>query len=121
MDGKGENEGRSRRSGSTRLPEPESLADYFRRRSLARLEKVKTKSRRCHRPFSRLNSPSLLHLRRFQRGGFLPCDCALDRRLHLLEGADFDLTHALARYAELGCQVLERHRLIRKSPRLEDA
>src|SRR5262245_58573208 len=56
-----------------------------------------------------------------QRPGLLLGDRALDRGLHLLEGADLDLADALARDAELGCEILERHRLVGEPPCLEDA
>src|SRR5262249_21747984 len=47
---------------------------------------------------------------------------ALDHRLlHLLDSADFDRTHALARHAELFRELLERDRLLGEAPRLEDA
>src|SRR3954471_16362922 len=59
--------------------------------------------------------------RGFQRGLFGFCDRALDRGLHLLEGADLDLADALARHAELGSKVFQRHRLIGEAARLEDA
>src|SRR4051794_16162760 len=59
--------------------------------------------------------------RGFQRGLFGLCDRALDRGLHLLEGADLDLADALARHAELGSKVFQRHRLIGEAARLEDA
>src|SRR5689334_19724650 len=39
-------------------------------------------------------------------------DIALDRFLHLLEGPHFDLSHALARYAELIGELLQRDRLV---------
>src|SRR5262249_52377339 len=45
----------------------------------------------------------------------------LHRLLHLLEGAHLDLAHAFARHTELGRQILERDRVVGKSPRLEDA
>src|SRR6185369_849341 len=48
-------------------------------------------------------------------------DAALDRLLHLLERANFDLTHALARDAELGGQLLERDWIVGQAARLEDA
>src|SRR5262249_8193070 len=54
--------------------------------------------------------------RRFHRG-----DAVLHRLLHLLEGAHLDLAHALARHAELGGKVFERHRLVRQAPRLQHA
>src|SRR5687767_9197382 len=54
--------------------------------------------------------------RRFHRG-----DAVLHRLLHLLEGAHFDLAHAFARDAELGGEVLERHRVLGEAARLEDA
>src|SRR5262249_40362863 len=60
-------------------------------------------------------------VRRFQCRGFLLRDRALDRRLHLLEGADLDLAHALARHAELGREIFQRHRLVGKATGLEDA
>src|ERR1700761_1818383 len=53
--------------------------------------------------------------------GFLPGDRALHGRLHLFEGADFDLPHAFARHAEFGSEVFQRHRIFRQTPRLEDA
>src|SRR2546430_1842643 len=52
---------------------------------------------------------------------FLPCNGALDRGLHLLEGADLDLPHAFAGDAEFGGKIFQRHRVLRKAPRLEDA
>src|SRR6478609_11019929 len=64
---------------------------------------------------------SLRLVRGFQRGLFGPCDRALDRGLHLLEGADLDLADALARHAELGSKVFQRHRLIGEATGLEDA
>src|SRR3979490_1029098 len=60
-------------------------------------------------------------MRGFERCRFLSGDRAFDGRLHLLEGADFDLPHAFARYAEFGGEVFQRHRLFRQAPRLEDA
>src|SRR5689334_17472664 len=60
-------------------------------------------------------------VRGFQRGLLRLRDGALDGRLHLLEGADLDLPHALARHAEFGGKVFQRHRLFRQTPRLEDA
>src|SRR5262249_17739566 len=51
----------------------------------------------------------------------LACDLALDRGLHLFKGADLDLAHALARHAELGSKIFQRHRLFRETTRLEDA
>src|SRR5215472_18344510 len=48
-------------------------------------------------------------------------DRDLHRPPHLLEGAHLDLTHALARDAELHRQILERHRIIGELARLEDA
>src|SRR3954469_22502283 len=68
---------------------------------------------------SLLNAPG--SVRGFQRGLFLAGNGALDGRLHLLEGADLDLPHTLARHAELGGQVFQRHRIFRQTPRLEDA
>src|ERR1700738_1860912 len=59
--------------------------------------------------------------RGFQCGLFLPGNRAFHGRLHLLEGADLDLPHALARHAEFGGEVFQRHRLFRPTPRLEDA
>src|SRR5262249_59602379 len=55
----------------------------------------------------------LLRLRRWDLGP--------DYSLYLVEGAHLDLAHALARDPELGGQVLERDRIIRQPPRLEDA
>src|ERR1700720_2939828 len=49
------------------------------------------------------------------------CDRDLHSPLRLLEGAHLDLTHALARDAELHRQILERHRIIGELARLEDA
>ncbi len=46
---------------------------------------------------------------------------ALDGLLHLLEGPDLDLADALARDAELGRKVLERHRILGEAAGLEDA
>src|SRR2546422_10974594 len=48
-------------------------------------------------------------------------DAVLHRVLHLLEGAHLDLPHPLARDAELVSKLLERDRIIREAPRLEDA
>ena len=47
-------------------------------------------------------------------------DRDLHRPLHLLEGAHLDLTHALARDAELHRQILERDRVVGEPARLED-
>src|SRR5664280_2654052 len=67
---------------------------------------------------------ALMHRRRYRRR-FLrllqSSDTILHRLLHLLEGAHLDLTHALARDAEFGCQILERDRIVRQAARLEDA
>jgi len=41
--------------------------------------------------------------------------------LHLFKGVHLDLTHALARHAELVGELMERDRLVGKPPRLEDA
>ena len=49
------------------------------------------------------------------------CDRDLDRPLHLLEGARFDLPHTLTRDAKLGGQLLQRERLISEATPLEDA
>src|SRR6201993_5535293 len=49
------------------------------------------------------------------------CDRDLHSPLHLLEGAHLDLTHALARDAELHRQILERHRIIGELACFEDA
>src|SRR6516164_11652033 len=68
-----------------------------------------------------IQSVTLQSERSFKRRRFLSGDRALDRRLHLLEGADLDLAHALPRYAELGREIFQRHRLVGEPPRLEDA
>ena len=60
-------------------------------------------------------------MRGFQRGRFLAGDRALDRGLHLLEGADLDLPHTFARHAEFGRQIFQRYRLVGEAPCLEDA
>ena len=44
-----------------------------------------------------------------------------NRLLHLFERAHLDLPYALARNVELGRQVLQRHRIVGETPRLEDA
>src|SRR6516225_515068 len=63
-----------------------------------------------------------MHLQRGRaRARFHGREAVLYRPLHLLEGAHLDLTHALARHAELGRQVLERDRVIDEPARLEDA
>src|ERR1700690_3156469 len=85
------------------------------------------KSRRCRRLSSHVLSRTSLAptprrlMRGVECGFFLPGDGALDRGLHLLEGADLDLPHALARHTELAREVFQRHRVFRKTPRLEDA
>ena len=48
-------------------------------------------------------------------------DLGLHRLLHLLEGAHLDLADALARHAELGGEVLQRHRVVGEPAGLEDA
>src|ERR1700749_2898351 len=48
-------------------------------------------------------------VRGFQRGLFSAGDGALDRRLHLFKGADFDLAHAFARHPEFGVEIFQRH------------
>src|SRR3982750_2080256 len=58
--------------------------------------------------------------RSFQRLLLLAGDGALDRRLHLFKGADFDLPYAFARHAEFGGEIFQRHRLFGQTPRLED-
>src|ERR1035437_9906010 len=67
---------------------------------------------------------ALMHRRRNRRR-FLrllqSSDTILHRLLHLLEGAHFDLAHALARDAEFGCQILERDRIVRQAAPREDA
>src|SRR5690606_15328397 len=45
----------------------------------------------------------------------------LDGLLHLLEGADLDLAHALAGDAELAGEILERDRVVAQAACLEDA
>src|ERR1039458_10330355 len=67
---------------------------------------------------------ALMHRRRNRRR-FLrllqSSDTILHRLLHLLEGAHFDLAHALARDAQFGCQILERDRIRRQAAGLQDA
>src|SRR5262249_62264659 len=60
-------------------------------------------------------------LRQQRRRSFHHGDAVLHGPLHLLQGADLDLAHALARHAELGGQVLERDRIVGKPAGLEDA
>src|SRR3984893_16304569 len=78
------------------------------------------KTRRCRR-LSLLHQHREKLMRGFQGGLFLTGDGALHGRLHLLEGADLDLPHAFARYAEFAREVFQRHRIFRQPPRLEDA
>ena len=60
-------------------------------------------------------------MRRQRRRSFHHGDAVLHRLLYLLEGTHAYLAHALARDAELGGEVLERHRLVGEPARLEDA
>src|SRR5215831_16852540 len=68
---------------------------------------------------SHANCELLLSMRAFRplHGG----DPMPDSVLHLLEGAHLDLTHAFARHAELGRQILKRDRVVGEPARLEDA
>src|SRR5262249_8244258 len=60
-------------------------------------------------------------LRQQRRRSFHHGDAVLHGPLHLLQGADLDLAHALARHAELGGQVLERDRIVGKPAGLAGA
>src|SRR5580704_18556544 len=52
---------------------------------------------------------------------FYACDTILYCFLHLLKGMHLDLPHALARHAVLVGELIERDRLVGKTPPLEDA
>ncbi len=52
---------------------------------------------------------------------FVARDTILYCLLHLLKGVHLDLTHALARHAELIGELIERDRFVGKPPRLEEA
>src|SRR5215468_1903165 len=76
--------------------------------------------RHVHWQFSTTGEGSKL-MRWQRRWSFHHSDAVLHRLLHLLEGTHAYLVHALARYAELVRELIERDRLFGESARLEDA
>src|SRR5262249_52641740 len=88
------------------------IAIGLRRELVARAVRLNASAR----PISVRRERLVLLLRCFHGGHVV-----LHRLLHLFKGAHLDLTHALARDAELVGKLLERNGVVGKPTRLEDA